>query len=109
MPLPAMTPLENLLTAAVKTIKQSIAVDHLECLFSPLFFDYFSLTCSHLTEDMFVFQGGYAAYRYAQPTAATAAAYSDSQVGKLPLIPGGCFQWKDPKRPVPVENGYKLG
>lgn len=28
-------------------------------------------------EREFVFQGGYAAYRYAQPATATAAAYSD--------------------------------
>lgn len=28
-------------------------------------------------EPEFVFQGGYAAYRYAQPATATAAAYSD--------------------------------
>lgn len=28
-------------------------------------------------EHEFVFQGGYAAYRYAQPATATAAAYSD--------------------------------
>lgn len=33
--------------------------------------------CSYVICVSVCFQGGYAAYRYAQPTAATAAAYSD--------------------------------